>query len=294
VKQIAIIGPTASGKTTLAVEVALKQNAYILSLDSLSIYREVDIASAKPTIKERCGVPHFGIDEVNVDEKFNVIKYFDIYKKSKLKCEEDKKNLIIVGGSSFYLKSLISGITEKSKITDEIKNLVKEKVKDLNLAYEFIKKTDKEYALKIAKADRYRIEKWYEIFLSENKVPTKVFLNNQKKSLIKDLKIYNIEVDREKLRKKISLRTTNMIKSGLIEEIYFLQKKYNRNNTPLQAIGLIETLDYLDGKVDIMGLREQISINTMQLAKRQTTFNNSQFPTKISNIKENLIKQISF
>ncbi len=293
-KEIAIIGPTASGKTALAVEVAQEHNAYILSLDSLSIYKEVDIASAKPTFEERYGIPHFGIDVVRVDEEFSVVKFFDIYKEAKLKCLKDDKNLIIVGGSSFYLKSMIDGLSENLNITPEIKHEVKGRIKDLSLAYEFIKKTDREYALKISKTDKYRIEKWYEIFLSKNEVPTKVFLNNQRKPLLKDLKIYNIEVNREDLRKKISLRTKLMIKIGLIEEVYFLQKKYGRNNIPLKAIGLIETLSYLDGKLDIKGLEEKISTNTWGLAKRQITFNDSQFPTKISNIKKNLKNIITF
>ena len=293
-KEIAIIGPTASGKTELAVEVAKKHDAYILSLDSLSIYKEVDIASAKPTLKERCDIPHFGIDVVRVDEEFSVVKFFDIYKDAKQKCLEENKNLIIVGGSSFYLKSMIDGLSQNLNITTEIKREVKENIKDLNLAYDFIKKIDSEYALKISKSDKYRIEKWYEIFLSKNEVPTKVFLNNQKKPLLKDLKIYNIEIDRENLRKKISLRTNQMIKDGLIDEVYFLDKKYGRNNIPLKAIGLKETLLYLDGKLDILGLEKQISTNTWGLAKRQITFNKSQFSTKITNIKENLKNTISF
>ena len=293
-KEIAIIGPTASGKTKLAVEVAKKHNAYILSLDSLSVYKEVDIASAKPTVEERCGIPHFGIDVVRVDEEFSVVKFFDIYKEAKQKCLEDNKNLIIVGGSSFYLKSMIDGLSQNINITPEVKKNVKEKIKDLRLAYDFIKKIDSDYALKISESDKYRIEKWYEIFLSKNEVPTKVFFKNQKKPLLKDLKIYNIKIDRESLKKRISLRTEIMIKEGLIDEVYFLEKKYGRNNTPLKAIGLKETLMYLDGKLDIMGLKELISTNTWGLAKRQLTFNKTQFSSIISDIKENLKNTISF
>ncbi len=293
-KEIAIIGPTASGKTKLAVEVAKKHNAYILSLDSLSVYKEVDIASAKPTVEERCGIPHFGIDVVRVDEEFSVVKFFDIYKEAKQKCLEDNKNLIIVGGSSFYLKSMIDGLSQNINITLEVKKNVKEKIKDLRLAYDFIKKIDSDYALKISESDKYRIEKWYEIFLSKNEVPTKVFFKNQKKPLLKDLTIYNIKIDRESLKKRISLRTEIMIKEGLIDEVYFLEKKYGRNNTPLKAIGLKETLMYLDGKLDIMGLKELISTNTWGLAKRQLTFNKTQFSSIISDIKENLKNTISF
>jgi len=293
-KQIAIIGPTASGKTALAIEVAQKHNCYILSLDSLSIYKEVDIVSAKPTVEERAGIPHFGIDEIYVNEEFNVVKFFDIYKKAKEACEKDSKNLIIVGGSSFYLKAMMDGLSKSQKITHETKILVKEKTKDLSQAYSFIKKLDLEYAQKISKADRYRMEKWYEIFLSENQVATKFFLNNPQKPILKHLKIYEIKTDRDELRKKISLRTSLMLKQGLIDEIYFLEKKYGRNHIAMGSIGVKETLDFLDGKIKKEELKAQISTHTAQLAKRQTTFNRTQFPTKISNIKENLKKDISF
>jgi len=291
--EIAIIGPTASGKTALAIEVAKKFDCYILSLDSLSIYKEVDIVSAKPTIKERAEIVHFGIDEIYIDEKFSIVKFFDIYKKAKEVCKRDNKNLIIVGGSSFYLKAMLDGLTENLSIDKEIKLLVKDKTKNIEKAYNFIKEKDLVYANKISKFDKYRIEKWYEIFLSKNKVATKFFLNNPPKPILNSLKIYNIEIDREKLLKKISLRTSLMLKQGLIDEIYFLEKKYGRIPIAMRAIGIKETLDYLDGKLDIKALREQISTHTAQLAKRQITFNKTQFPQKISNIKKSLLKIIS-
>jgi len=293
-KQIAIIGPTASGKTSLAIEIAQKYDCYILSLDSLSIYKEVDIVSAKPTIEERAGIPHFGIDEIYINEEFSVVKFFDIYKKAKDACEKDNKNLIIVGGSSFYLKSMLTGLTENLSISKEIKQLAKEKTKDLSEAYSFIKKNDEAFAKRISKADRYRIEKWYEIFLSKREIATKFYLNNDQKPLLKDLKVYNIEIDKDKLREKINLRTEIMLRQGLIDEIYFLEKKYGRNHIAMGAIGIKETLLFLDGRIDKNELKAQISVHTAQLAKRQITFNKTQFFQQITDIKENLKKLISF
>ena len=293
-KQIAIIGPTASGKTSLAIEIAQKYDCYILSLDSLSIYKEVDIVSAKPTIEERAGIPHFGIDEIYINEEFSVVKFFDIYKKAKDACEKDNKNLIIVGGSSFYLKSMLTGLTENLSISKEIKQLAKEKTKDLSEAYSFIKKNDEAFAKRISKADRYRIEKWYEIFLSKREIATKFYLNNDQKPLLKDLKVYNIEIDKDKLREKINLRTEIMLRQGLIDEIYFLEKKYGRNHIAMGAIGIKETLLFLDGRIDKSELKAQISVHTAQLAKRQITFNKTQFFQQITDIKENLKKLISF
>ena len=293
-KQIAIIGPTASGKTSLAIEIAQKYDCYILSLDSLSIYKEVDIVSAKPTIEERAGIPHFGIDEIYINEEFSVVKFFDIYKKAKEACKRDDKDLIIVGGSSFYLKSMLDGLSNNLSVDKEIKRLAKEKTKDLTEAYNFIKKYDEDFAKRISKADRYRIEKWFEIYLTTKQTATNYFLNNPTKPIIDKLDIYNIDVDREILKKNISIRTKQMIKDGLIDEIYFLEKKYGRDYTAMGAIGIKESLKYLDGMLDIKGLKEEITVHTWQLAKRQITFNKSQFFIRETNIKENLIKNISF
>lgn len=108
-KEIAIIGSTASGKTGLSLEIAQQTNSIILSLDSLSVYKEINIASAKPTKVERGDIVHFGIDVLYPNEKFDVIKFFEEYKKAKEYAIKYNKNLIIVGGTGFYLKALIEG-----------------------------------------------------------------------------------------------------------------------------------------------------------------------------------------
>jgi tRNA dimethylallyltransferase len=293
-KQLAIIGPTASGKSDLAIELALKKNSYILSLDSLSIYKEVDIVSAKPTLGQRAGIKHFGIDETTIDRPFSVVKFFDIYKKARDGAIEDGKNLIIVGGSSFYLKSLISGISTNLNITQDIKREVKEISKNLDRAYSFIKNRDFKYANKISKTDIYRIEKWYEIFLSQNQTATEFFLRNERKPVIEELKIYSIDISKDELIDKIELRTMLMIKQGLIDEVFYLEKKYGRDHIAMKSIGIVETLQYLDGQLPKNRLVEQISTHTLQLAKRQITFNKSQFKSAEINIKDILRKIIDF
>ena len=115
----AIIGPTASGKSDLAISLAKKLNYEILSLDSLSIYKEIDIASAKPSKKELKEIKHYGVDEIYPNEKFDVTKFIEIYKKI------PHKNIIIVGGTSFYLKAMIDGISKMPNITEEIKKEAK-------------------------------------------------------------------------------------------------------------------------------------------------------------------------
>ncbi len=284
-KEIAIIGSTASGKTALSLEIANKTNSIILSLDSLCVYKEIEIASAKPTLKERGNIIHFGIDEVFPNEEFDVIKFIELYKKAKDYAIKNDKNLIIVGGTGFYLKALIDGLS--LGIETKIKLDIPQQE-----AYDLLYKIDKEYMQKIEKNDRYRIEKAYSIYKQTGLSPTSYFEKNPKIALAKDLKIFEILWDKEELKNRISQRTKIMINSGLIDEVIFLEKKYTRSPNCMASIGIIETLEYLDGKLTKQELEEKISANTAKLAKRQNTFNKSQFLDKTSNIIENLNSDI--
>jgi tRNA dimethylallyltransferase len=144
-KQLALIGPTASGKTALSIKIAQKMNAYILSLDSLSIYKEIDIVSAKPGIKERSGIAHFGIDCLYPDEGFDVTTFIKLYREVYTKCLQDNKNLVIVGGTSFYLKMLIEGISEVPQISEQSKQEAKKYLEDLKKTYTWLQDLDAPY-----------------------------------------------------------------------------------------------------------------------------------------------------
>jgi tRNA dimethylallyltransferase len=284
-KEIAIIGSTASGKTALSLDLAERTNSIILSLDSLCVYKEIEIASAKPSIEERGNIIHFGIDEVFPNEEFDVVKFIELYKKTKDYAIKNEKNLIIVGGTGFYLKALIDGLSKgvDSKIKLDISQ---------QDAYELLYSLDKDYMQKIEKNDRYRIEKAYAIYKETGLSPTSYFEKNPKIAVAKDLKIFEILWDKEELKNRIAQRTKIMVNSGLIDEVIFLEKKYTREPNCMASIGIIETLEYLDGKLSKQELEEKISANTAKLAKRQNTFNKSQFLDKTSNIIENLNSDI--
>ena len=284
-KEIAIIGSTASGKTGLSLEIASKTNSIILSIDSLSVYKEIDIASAKPTKLERGDIVHFGIDEVYPNEKFDVIRFFQCYERAKQYAKDNNKNLIIVGGTGFYLKALIEGLS--TGIKEDIKLDV-----PVQEAYDLLYALDEKYMTKIASNDKYRIEKAYAIYKQSKMTPTEYFQLNPKKPLTKDLKIFEILWDREELKKRIALRTNQMIKEGVIDEVIYLEKKYRRSPNAMNSIGILETLEFLDGRLDKKQLEEKITLNTAKLAKRQNTFNKGQFQNKTSNIISNLNSDI--
>ena len=284
-KELAIIGTTASGKTALSLEIANKTNSIILSLDSLCVYKEIDIASAKPTKIERGDIVHFGIDEVFPNEKFDVIEFLNLYKNAKEYAEKNMKNLIIVGGTGFYLKALVDGISDGLK---ENTNLDM----SLNDAYNLLYSLDKDYMQKIEPNDKYRVEKAYSIYKQSGLTPSQYFLKNPKIALSPNLPIFEILWEKDELINRISLRTKQMIKSGLIDETIYLEKKYTRAPNCMSSIGIVETLEYLDGKIDKKTLEDKIIQNTLKLAKRQNTFNKGQFTNRVSNIIPSLNSEI--
>jgi len=277
-QQLAIIGSTASGKTSLAIRVAHKMNAHILSLDSLSIYKEIDIVSAKPSMEERDGIKHFGIDVLYPNEGFDVTTFIKLYHEVYSLCLQEEKNLVIVGGTSFYLKMLLEGISELPSISDTTKKETEVHLQDLQKTYTWLNSLDHDYMSNIASTDSYRIEKSLNIYLETTLTPTAYFQQYPPIATIKEpLPIYQIIWDREPLRKRITLRTELMVNDGLIDEICMLEKRYTRTPNCMKSIGIKETLAYLDGVYDKKMLVEKITTNTARLAKRQNTFNNSQF-----------------
>jgi len=290
-QQLAIIGSTASGKTALSIKLAKKIDAYILSLDSLSIYKEIDIVSAKPTSKECDNVPHFGIDTIYPDENFDVTIFIKLYHDVYQKCLKDKKNLVIVGGTGFYLKMLIDGISELPSISKKTKEQTHAYLLDCDKAYTFLTNLDSHYMNNIELKDTYRIEKALNIYLETSLTPTEYFNQHPPQPTITiPLPIYQITWERDELRKRIALRTQLMVKGGLIDEICILEKKYGRSPNAMKAIGIKETLAYLDGIYNKKMLIEKITTNTARLAKRQNTFNNSQFENVIKGSVEALEK----
>jgi len=276
------LGPTASGKSDLSLELAKEMGCAIISLDSLSIYKEIDIASAKPTKQERGQIPHFGIDVIDVKTPFNVALFIDIYKEAEDFCKKENLNLIIVGGTGFYLKTLIEGISELPEIDITTKEKVKKKMSDLKKAYDVLRKIDAEYANRLKPTDRYRIEKALTIFYQTGTVPTLYFKDHPPKPVLKDFVLFEISIDKDLLNRRIEQRTHKMFEMGLVDEVANLEFNYSRTPHPMKAIGIKEILDYFDGLSTLEDAKNSIIIHTRQLAKRQRTFNRTQFPPHLT------------
>jgi len=279
---IAITGPTASGKSDLAINLAQKLNSVILSVDSLAVYKEIDIASAKPSPEELAQVKHFGVNELYPNEKFSVIEFLKHFKEAKEFAKEHNKGLIIVGGTSFYLKVLSQGISNLPNPSGEILKNVANIMQDLKRAYKMLQKIDLTYSQSIASSDRYRIEKALIIYKTTNIAPSIYFKDNPQKPIVQNLNIYEIAIPRDVLRQRVVKRVKKMLNMGLIDEVAYLEHKYTRETQAMCAIGIKEVLDYFDGRYNKKELLEKIATNTIRLAKRQVTFNKSQLNIKLS------------
>ncbi|CAA6812022.1 MAG: tRNA dimethylallyltransferase (EC [uncultured Sulfurovum sp.] len=280
-KQLALIGPTASGKTALAIKLAKQNTANILSLDSLALFKEINIASAKPGIEERDGILHFGLDVIYPNEAFDVTTFVQLYKQAKESSIQENKNLIIVGGTSFYLNILLNGISDLPKISEEAQEKTTKLLSNLEKAHRFLEKLDPNHMANINSKDRYRIEKMLNLYFQTSLTPTEYFKANPAEPTINnELPIYEIDVERELLRTRIQKRTNIMVHEGLIDEVFYLEKTYTRQPNCMKSIGIKEVLAYLDGVYTKKEMEERVVIHTAQLAKRQRTFNRSQFPDK--------------
>ena len=283
--EFALIGTTASGKSDLALKIAKEFNGVILSLDSLSVYKEINIASAKPTALELESVKHFGINLIYPNEYFSVGEFIKEYQKAKSYAKNLQIPLIITGGSGFYLKAMMSGLAPKIGDTKS----------DLNLEqiYELVLKIDPEFGSKFSKNDKFRLEKWYSIYKTTGEIPSKFLRENTAEPIISNLQIFEILWDKEVLRNRIKIRTSKMLENGLIDEAKYLFGKYGFETKSLNSIGLKECGEFLRGELGKDELYEQICTHTAQLAKRQRTFNKSQFlENKISQDLINLENSI--
>ena len=263
--EIAIIGTTASGKSDLAINVANELDGVILSLDSLCLYKEIDIASAKPSAAELKLIKHFGIDLIRPDMDFCVGDFISEYQRAKNYAQTHNIPLIITGGSGFYLKSMLNGLAPK--INDIKIDISDDQIWDLAM------RIDMDFCDKFSKNDKFRLHKWYQIYTQTDSIPSKWLRENTSKPTIENLPIFELIWDKVELIERIKIRTKKMLQSGLINEAEYLFKNYDSSLKPLNSIGLKECKEYLDSQIDIDELKNLIIIHTTQLAKRQRTFN---------------------
>ena len=274
-KVIVICGPTASGKTALSIELAKKINGEIVSCDSMQIYKEMDIGTAKPTKEEMQEIPHYMINTIFPNERYSVADYKKDAKKAIREIIKKGKVPIIVGGTGLYVDSLIYEIEYPDiKFDEKYRQELEEQVRKdgLEKLYNKAKKIDPEAMLKISSNDKKRILRVLEIYKATGKTKTEQERKSREKEPEFDYLVYGLNMPREKLYERINLRVDIMIKQGLIKEVEEIYKKYNEFPTAMQGLGYKEVVEYLQGKVSKEEMIENIKRETRRYAKRQMTW----------------------
>ena len=274
-KVIVICGPTASGKTALSIELAKKVNGEIVSCDSMQIYKEMDIGTAKPTLEEMQGIKHYMIGIISPNERYSVADYKKDAKKAIREIINKGKVPIVVGGTGLYIDSLIYEIEYQDiEFDKEYREHLEKEVKEKGLEelYNVAKEIDPEAIEKISKNDKKRILRILEIYHATGENKTEQERKSRQKEVEYDYKVYALNMDREKLYDRINKRVDKMIEEGLIQEVEKIYKKYNDFPTAMQGLGYKEVVEYLEGKLTKEEMIEKIKQETRRYAKRQLTW----------------------
>ena len=272
---IVICGPTASGKTALSIELAKKINGEIVSADSMQIYKDMDIGSAKVTEEEMQGIKHYLIDCVYPNERYSVANYKQDAKNAIKEILEKGKIPIVVGGTGLYIDSLIYEIEYKDiKINEEYRKQL-EKIRDeqgLEVLYKKALEIDPKAMEKISANDFKRITRVLEIYEATGKTKTEQEEESRLNENPYNYKVFAINYDREKLYERINKRVDIMMEKGLVEEVQNLLNKYSEFPTAMQGLGYKEVKQYLDGELSKEEMIEKIKQESRRYAKRQFTW----------------------
>lgn len=274
-KVIVICGPTASGKTALSIELAKKINGEIISSDSMQIYKDMDIGTAKPTEQEMQEIKHYLLDFVEPDQRYSVAQFKKDAEKAIEEILAKNKVPIIVGGTGLYVDSLIYGIEyQEIELDKKYREELEEKAQKegLETLYEQAKKIDPQAIEKISANDKKRILRILEIYHSTGKTKTQQEIESRKNEVKYDYKVFALNMEREKLYERINKRVDIMIEQGLIQEVENLCSKYTEFPTAMQGLGYKEVVEYLQGKISKQEMIEKIKIETRRYAKRQLTW----------------------
>jgi tRNA dimethylallyltransferase len=267
---IVICGPTASGKTKLGIEVANKINGEIISADSMQIYKDMDIGTAKPTIEERKQAVHHLIDFIEPDKRYSVSDFKKDATNEIKNILKKNKTPIIVGGTGLYINSLIYNI-EYNEIKVDLNYRKKLNELDNETLYKKAMEIDEEATKKISINDKKRIIRILEIYKSTGKNKTELEKESRKEPEF-NYKIFILSMDREILYDRINKRVDKMINDGLIDEVKKLIEKYKQFPTAMQGLGYKEVKYYLDGNYTKEEMIEKVKQETRKYAKRQLTW----------------------
>jgi len=272
---VLIVGPTASGKTSLSISLAKHFGAEIVSADSMQIYKKMDIATAKPTWQEMQGIPHHLIDFAETDEKFSVAQYLQLARQCIFDINAKGKKAIVVGGTGLYISTLTDNILFEDEEESKLRTELLKKAQEFGGEYLLseLSKLDPEYAKKLHPNDTTRIIRGIEINKKFGRTMSEhVEISKKQESPFEPLIIGINYADRQKLYDRINLRVDLMIEEGLLDEAKSFFNKLDSSKTAVQAIGYKELFPYINGDISLDDAVENLKKATRNYAKRQLTW----------------------
>jgi tRNA dimethylallyltransferase len=286
---IAIVGPTASGKSAVAIALARKLNAEIISFDSLQVYKYLNIGTAKPTRTELNEVKHHLINICEPDEEFNAGMFARLAEKKIKQLEKKGKNIILVGGTGLYLKALLEGLSETPAKDEKLRQQLAAQAKKYGKTYLYRKllKADPIAAAKIHLNNAERVIRALEIFY----LTGKPFSQWQQKTVAPryQARIIGLSRNRQKLYERINQRVDKMFCQGLVQEVSSILKRgYSPKLKPLQSLGYSQVCHYLTGRFTLPEAIYQTKLETRHYAKRQLSWFRHTKGIKWFPVKENL------
>ena len=274
-KLIVVLGPTASGKTEMALEIARRTGACIVSADSVQVYRHFDIGSAKPTEEQRREIPHFLIDVADPDEDFNAGTYMRLALDQVSRIIEAGRKIVVVGGTFLYVKALLYGLLEGVEIDREFRGrLAQERdAKGVASLHKKLESVDPVSAGRINPNDYVRIERALEVYHATGEKMS----DHQRRHGFSEQRFNALKIgllgDRERLRRAIDERVDAMIDRGWVEEVKAIRVKgYGPHLKPMKSIGYRRINEFLDGRLDFETAVEKIKTDTKRFSKRQSTW----------------------
>jgi len=289
-KIILISGPTASGKSNFAIKIAKKINGEIVNADSMQVYKQLKILTARPNKEEQKNIKHHMYGVINLKKNFSTGQWLKAAIKKIKEIRRRKKIPIVVGGTGLYFQSLIDGLVKIPEIPLKFRSKIRliQKKEGQKKFYKKLLKIDPITKDKFDPNDTQRTIRAFEI-KSFTKISMYEWLSKTKSEFKNEefLKLY-IDFKRDDLIKKISLRTIKMIEEGAIKEVKrFIKLKIKKDLSVNKVIGIDELTQYLDKKINLDQVQELISIKTRQYAKRQATWARSRMTSwkKINPIK---------
>jgi len=276
---IYLTGPTASGKTAAGILLAEHLDGEILSLDSIAVYRGMDIGTAKPSAAERARVPHHLLDIADPSETYSVARYRDRAIETVQEILARGKQPIFVGGTPFYLKALIRGLFDGPPTDQSLRDEILEKAQEAaheentnaaSVLHSWLVESDPALAAKIHPNDEKRSLRGLEVFQLTGTPLSEQQEQHAHTRSPDEVSVYYLDLPRPELYARINARTEKMFEQGLVEEVLGLREKMGL--TARQAAGYREVIDYLDGKISLEDAKRLVAQHTRNLAKRQVTW----------------------